>query len=204
MTRKVTIEELAAEPRWSEDRIRGLAGRVRGNALRSWGLHVARHWGPRAPDLVRSRLGLGADALPDVPTKRHWLPVWAQIKLAHVIVDEWLDGDILAFEKVFGETAGTGDKVIRWVAAKLGPTAVLKRADSYHESVCDVGKCLTTANATSARLDFRGADVFGNPTWRILNMMGMSTMFDFMKRDMGVLVGYDEGPRDFVIEMAWK
>ena len=77
MTRKVTIEELAAEPRWSEDRIRGLAGRVRGNALRSWGLHVARHWGPRAPDLVRSRLGLGADALPDVPTKRHWLPVWA-------------------------------------------------------------------------------------------------------------------------------
>ncbi|PIE20319.1 MAG: hypothetical protein CSA66_00780 [Proteobacteria bacterium] len=194
---------MATEPRWPVDRIHALPGQVRGNALRAWGVHVARHWGPEAPDLVRDRLGLDDKTLPDVPTKRHWLPMYVQIRLAHVVVDEWLDGDMRRFEAVFGESSGTGDKVMRWVATKLGPTAVLRRASGYHGSVCTAGRLASTANARSACLDFRGADVFGNPTWRLLNMMSMRTMFSFMKRDLITLVGVDRGPRDFTIELGW-
>lgn len=200
----MTIEQLAAVPRWPEARTLALDGRLRGNALRAWGTHVARLWGPRAPDRVRERLGLGPDVLADVPTRKDWLPVSVQIRLAHAVVDEWFDGDILAFERVFAETSGTGDKVMRWAAAQLGPTAVLKRAAGYHKSVCTVGELDSTATARSARLDFRGADVFDNPTWRLLNTMSMRTMFAFMKRRLTRIEGFDRGPRAFLIELEWE
>lgn len=203
MTRRLTIEELAAEPRWPLERTMALPGQIRGNALRAWGTHVARHWGPRAPDAVRERLGLDATTLPDVPTKRDWLPIWVQIRLAEVIVDTWCGGDILSFERLFAETSGAGDKVMRWAAAQLGPTAVLRRSAAYHTSVCTVGSLDASADTRSARLDFRGADVFGHPTWRILQAMGMRTMFDFMKRSLVDLHGLDGHPRDFVLALAW-
>jgi len=201
---RVTMEELATLPRWPEERLRAAPGKVRGNALRAWGVHVTRLWGPEAPHRVRERLGFDALTLPDVPTKRHWYPVWVQVDMAHVIVDEWFGGDILAFESVFSGTSGTGDKVMRWVGSKLGPTAVLKRSDRYHESVCTVGKLHVEANATSSRLDFRGADIFGNPSWRVLQMMGIRSMLDFMKRELTSISGLDHGPRDFVLEVSWR
>ncbi|TNF26937.1 MAG: hypothetical protein EP329_20325 [Deltaproteobacteria bacterium] len=203
MSRRVTIEELAATPRWPLERILALPGLLRGNALRGWGTHVARHWGPGAPDRVRELLGVSATTLPDVPAKRDWLPIWVQLRLAQVIVDEWCGGDMLGFEDLFAETSGTGDKVMRWAAAQLGPTAVLRRAGSYHASVCTVGSCDATADARSARLDFRGADVFGNPTWRLLNTMSIRTMFTFMKKRLVTIHGVDVSPRDYVIEVAW-
>lgn len=203
MTRRLTIEALAAEPRWPVERTMSLPGQIRGNALRAWGTHVARHWGPTATDAVRERLGLDAKALPDVPTKRDWLPAWVQIRLAEVIVDTWCGGDLLGFETLFAETSGTGDKVMRWAAAQLGPTAVLRRAGSYHASVCTVGAVDATADARSSRLAFRGAELFGHPTWRTLNTMSMRTMFAFMGRPLVALHGLDAGPREFAIELAW-
>jgi len=203
VSRRVTIEELAATPRWPLERTLALPGQLRGNALRAWGTHVARHWGPRATDRVRELLGLHAKTLPDVPTKRDWMPIWVQLRLAEVIVDEWCEGDMLGFEALFAETSGTGDKVMRWVAAQLGPTAVLRRAGSYHTSVCTVGSLDASADARSARLDFRGADVFGNPTWRLLNMMSMRTMFSFMKKRLTSISGVDVSPRDYIIELEW-
>jgi hypothetical protein len=203
VSRRVTIEELAATPRWPLERTLALPGQIRGNALRAWGTHVAEHWGPQAPDRVRELLGLPASTLPDVPTKRDWMPIWVQLRLAQVIVDEWCGGDMLGFETLFAETSGTGDKVMRWAAAQLGPTAVLRRAGSYHASVCTVGALDATADARSARLDFRGADVFGDPTWRLLNTMSIRTMFTFMKKRLLSIHGVDSGQRDYMIELTW-
>jgi len=46
---------------------------------------------------VRELLGLGVDALPDEPTKKHWVPVHTQIRMVQVIIDEYLGGDPLPF-----------------------------------------------------------------------------------------------------------
>lgn len=181
-----------------------LQGRVRGNAMRSWGVHVARLWGPRAPDRVRELLGLKAAQLPDVPTKKHWLPIWVQVRLPQVIADEWCHGNILEFESVFSETTGTTDKVMFWLASKVGPAAMLKRGGAYHSRVCDVGTCESDAGSGWARLEFQGADVFGNPTWRTLQIMGMRTMFQFLNRPLPECHGVDTGERGFILEMAWK
>src|SRR5690606_18481625 len=52
-----SLEELAREPRWPLERTMALPGQVRGNALRSWGVHVRNRFGATAADKVRDTLG---------------------------------------------------------------------------------------------------------------------------------------------------
>jgi hypothetical protein len=153
---------------------------------------------------VRERLGLTSAILPNAPTKKHWVPIWAQIRLPQIIVDEWLDGDILAFETLFGETTGTTDKVMFWLGSKVGPTAVLKRANSYHARVCDAGTLDSTAGPGWARLHFQDAEVFANPSWRVLQILGMRTMFSYLNRRLDDIHGVETGPRNFEMNLAWK
>jgi len=202
MTR-TSLEQLAKAPRWPNEQTLALGGQVRGNALRNWGVHVRRRFGASAPDRVRELVGLGTDVMPDEPTKKHWLPIHAQIRMVQVIVDEYLDGDAMRFDNVFEDTTGGAEKVLVMAGRMAGPGMVLRMAGNYHQSVCDVGKCTPIVNGGSATLDFQGAAVFNNPTWRFAQALAMKAMFATLKKPLDAIEG--EGGQDaFKIHMRWR
>lgn len=198
-----TLEEMARVPIWPADRTQSVPGRLRGNALRAWGVHVDHRFGKGAADRVRAHLGLSADELPDQPTKKHWYPVHLQTRLVRFVIDELLGGDALAFESVFEETTGTAEKALVLAGRMTGPGLVLRMAGSYHASVCDVGRCVPDVSHGRATLEFKDAQVFDDPTWRLANMISMKTMFGSLKRDLSTLYGEEREPHGFVIHMQW-
>lgn len=200
---RTSFEELAKAPRWPLEQTLALAGQVRGNALRNWGVHVRRRFGPNAPDRVRELLGLGADVMPDEPTKKHWLPIHAQIRMVQVVVDEYLDGDAMRFDNVFEDTTGAAEKVLVMAGRMAGPGMVLRMAGNYHQSVCNVGRCVPTVNGGSATLDFNGAQVFGDPTWRFAQTLAMKAMFSTLKKQLDAIEG-EGGHESFKIHMRWR
>ncbi|MFO0748527.1 MAG: hypothetical protein U1F43_23105 [Myxococcota bacterium] len=202
MTR-TSLEALAKTPRWPLDWTLALPGEVRGNSLRNWGIHVRRRFGPTAPDKVRELLGVGPDVLPDEPTKRNWMPVHVQIRMVQIIIDEFLGGEAVRFESVFEDTSGAAEKMLVLAGRMAGPGMVLRMAGSYHESVCTVGKCLPTVNGGSACLEFKGAAVFADPTWRFVQTVGMKGMFAHLKRPLDLIEG-ESGDEAFKIHMKWR
>lgn len=201
--RRWTLEELAQAPAWPAAKTLALPGRVRGNALRAWGRHVDLRFGAGSADRVREHLGMNNGELPDRPTKKHWYPVSLQVRLVRFIIDELLDGDALAFESVFEETTGTAEKALVLAGRMTGPGIVLRMAGSYHKSVCDVGTCAPNVSSGNATLDFSGADVFDDPTWRFANVISMKTMFASLKRNLELIEGEHDGPQHFLIRMRW-
>lgn len=200
---RTSLAELAKAPRWPIEQTLALSGQVRGNALRNWGIHVRRRFGPKAPDRVRELMGLSADVMPDEPTKRHWLPIHAQIRMVQVVVDEYLDGDAMRFDAVFEDTTGMAEKVLVIAGRMAGPGMVLRMAGKYHGDVCTVGKCNPTVNGGSATLDFNGAPVFADPTWRFVQTLGMKAMFATLKKPLDLIEG-EGGHESFKIHMRWR
>lgn len=198
-----SMEELAYAPRWQEERTLALPGRFRGNALRAWGVHIRNRFGTDAPNKVRAHLGFTAAELPDIPTKKHWYPMHLQLRLIEFVIDDLLGGNAMAFESVFEESTGTAEKALVLAGRMTGPGLVLRMAGTYHESVCDVGKCTPDVSSGKATLDFSDADVFGHPTWRFGNTLSMQTMFGSLKRKLTLIEGEDRGDRGFLIRMAW-
>ncbi len=198
-----TLDDISREPRWPTERTLALPGNLRGNAFRAWGLHVRSRFGHGAPDKVRAFLGLDSKSLPDVPTKKDWYPVHVQLRMMQFIIDEFLGGDARAFESVFEETSTTAEKTLVLAGRMTGPGLVLRMSGTYHESVCTVGRCTPDVGSGRATLDFQGAEVFGDPTWRFSNMVGMQSMFTSLKRKLDLLEGEDRGDSGFVIRMAW-
>jgi hypothetical protein len=203
MSQTLSYETIAAAPRWPLERTLALPGRVRGNSLRNWGVHVRQKFAPHAPDAIRAQLGLTTNDLPDEPTKKHWIPVHAQIRLVQIIIDDWLQGHALGFENVFEDTTGTAEKAMVLAGRMAGPAMVLRMAGTYHESVCDVGRCEPHVDGRRATLRFVGAEAFDDPTWRFSQMVGMKTMFSSLKRNLTHFAAEIPGPQVFAIHMAW-
>lgn len=201
---QLTLTELTEVPRWSVERLAALPGRVRGHTFRDWGVHVAKRWGADAPDRVRAHMGVTASVLPDKPTKKLWVPIGHQVRLCYAVVDLFLDGNVAEFESVFNDTSGTSDKVMRWLAMKAGPTAVLKRAGKYHGMVCDAGSCASVARDGAAQLAFVGAPAFDAPGWQVMQMVSMHSLFGVMKRELTTLAGESPEPGSFTLHIAWR
>jgi hypothetical protein len=203
MATRIPYEQMVHFTRWPLERSRALPGQIRGNSLRNWGIHVRNKFGASAADAVRAKLGLSEVALPDAPSKKHWVPIHAQIHLIQIVIDDYLGGDAAAFEHVFEDTSGAAEKAIVLAGRMAGPAMVLRMAGSYHGSVCDVGTCTPTVDGKTATLLFAGAEAFDDPTWRFGQVVGMKTMFTTLKRTLTRLEAEELGPQRFAIHMAW-
>jgi len=204
MSTRMTFEAMSREPRWPLERTLALPGQVRGNSLRNWGVHVRNKFHARAADEIRAKLGLSAAQLPDEPTKRHWIPIHAQIRLIQICIDDYLNGDPMVFEHLFEDTSGAAEKALVLAGRMAGPGMVLRMAGTYHSGVCDVGVCSPTVDGKSATLRFTGAEAFDDPTWRFGQLVGMRTMFATLKRTLHTLDGEAPRPGEFIIHLAWS
>lgn len=179
-----SVEEMAQqlEP-WSAERVRQLDGTLRGSLLRNWGGHVVRREGLAGVDAVRTATGVTNAMLPDAPDLKAWYPLWYQIALTDEIVARFLGGDYLALEALLLEDGQRArDKAVRWIIARVGPATVFRKAAAGHAELMTVGTVSSTVEKKRAHLVWRGAEVFENPTWRLLQMMAVRLMMGVMNK----------------------
>jgi hypothetical protein len=197
------LAALAAAPRWPAERTRALPGRVRGDALRQWGVHLRRRFGDHAPDAVRARLGVSLDELPDAPGRHCWVPLPLQVRLLQVITDELLDGDALRMDTLFSDSTSAADHALSLAGRIAGPGLVLRMAGGWHASVCDVGRCEAEVDGPRATLRFTGAEAFDDPSWRLSQALGVGSIFTSLRRPATRLEGASEAARSFALLLAW-
>ncbi len=199
----ISLAALAAIPRWPAEHTRAVPGRVRGHALRDWGVHVRRRFGDRAADTIRARLGVTEADLPDAPGRHLWVPIALQIRLLQAISDNLLDGNPLQMDALFSDSTGAADRALTLAGRVAGPGMVLRMAGSWHASVCDVGRCEADVDGHRATLRFTGATAFDDPSWRLSQALGVGSVFTSLKRPATRLDGESDAPRSFTLRLAW-
>lgn len=195
---------LAGEPRWPLERVLGLPGQCRGSLMRSWAAHCRRRFGDEAVRTIRSRLGPHSTALPDDPPAMAWLPVGLQLATTDLVIDELLGGDAMALLPMLHEdTERNQDRVLGWVVRKLGPGPVLRNAGRIHPHLFDAGVVQGHVRGSSATVAYRDAALFGNPTFRLLQVLGNRILLTMMRRDVEEVGIVGQGAEAFDLRVAW-
>ena len=200
---QLTIDTLAAEARWDRVRIAALPGRCRGDALGGWGENLARRFGSEALTRVRTRVGAPYDALSAVLTAKDWVPVGAQLVLTEAICDEYLAGDLRALYPLLVEDTRAGlGRVQLLLVRTLGAGRVLARAAAGIRDVYERGTANADTERGRARVEFRGTPLFGNPTWRLLQLFATRIVLD-LAGTPGTVTGEDLGGDAFAAIARW-
>jgi len=201
---QLTIDTLAAEARWDTSRILAIPGRCRGDALGRWGENLARRFGGEALTKVRTRVGPPHDALPAVLTAKDWVPVHAQLVVTEAIVDELLGGDLRALYPLLVEDTRAGLGRIQLALVRtLGAGRVLARAAAGIRDLYERGTATAQVERRRVRVELRGTPLFGNPTWRLLQLFATRTLLE-LAGTPGSAVGEDLGADAFATIATWS
>ncbi len=199
----VTIDMLAAEPRWDRERVRALPGKSRGDLLGAWGQNLVARFGEAALARVRARLAPPLDTLPAVLSARDWLPVHAQLVLTEAIVDELLGGDMRALYPLLVEDTRAGmGRVHLAIVRGLGPARALGLAPRQFRKVHERGTVEVAIAGRSARLTFRGTPLFAHPGWRLLQLFATATLLE-LAGTPGSVEGEPAGADGFIALARW-
>jgi hypothetical protein len=199
----LTIEMLAAEPRWNLNRTLALPGRSRGDLLGAWGDNVRARFGQTALEQLRRRVPASIAALPPVLTARDWVPVYAQLLVTEAIVDEWLGGDLRALYPLLVEdTRRALNRVQLMLVRGLGPARALKLGPRTFKAVHESGRNHVEIEGRTARISFAGSPLFEHPTWRILQLFATQTLLELADRP-GSATGESGDADSFVAIARW-
>jgi hypothetical protein len=199
----LTIETLAAEPRWDLKRVQALPGRSRGDLLGGWGANLCLRFGRTALDQLRRRLPPPLHELPGVLTAKDWVPVYAQLVVTEAIVDEWLGGDLRALYPLLVEdTRNALNRVQLMLVRGLGPARALKLGPRTFKAVHERGTNEVAIEGRTARIAFSGSPLFEHPTWRVLQLFATQTLLELADRP-GSASGEQAGADSFVAIARW-
>jgi hypothetical protein len=199
----LTIEMLAAEPRWDLNRAQALPGRSRGDLLGPWGDNLRTRFGSTALAQLRRRLPAPLDTLPPVLTAKDWVPVFAQLIVTEAIVDEWLGGDLRALYPLLVEDTRRGiGRVQHMLVRGLGPARALRLGPRAFKAAHERGTNTVEIDGRSARISFAGSPLFEHPTWRVLQLFATQMLLELCDRP-GSAEGAQSGPDSFVAIARW-
>ncbi len=199
----LTVDDLAAQPRWERVRVENVPGRCRGDLLGPWGANLTRRFGPDAVTKVRRRLAPPLDRVAPVLTSKDWVPAHAQIVITEAIVDEMLGGDMRALYPLLVEDTRTSlGRVELALVRAMGAARAIKLAPRNFSKVQEGGRVEVTVTGRRARLEFRGHPLFEHPSWRLLQMFAQRVLLD-LTGTPGEAVGEDAGRDAFVCVATW-
>lgn len=199
----LTVEVLAAQPRWERARVERVPGRCRGDLLGPWGRNLERRFGPDAVTRVRRRLAPPLDRVGPVLTSKDWVPAHAQIVITEAIVDEMLGGDMRALYPLLVEdTRASLGRVELALVRAMGAARAIKLAPRNFGKVHEGGSVEVTVTGRRAQLRFRGHPLFEHPSWRLLQLFAQRTLLE-LSGTPGEAVGEDAGPDGFVCVASW-
>jgi hypothetical protein len=199
----LTVETLAAQPRWEPARLLALPGRCRGDLIGPWGENLARRFGADAVARVRRRLVPPLDQLAPVLTARDWLPVHAQLAVTEAIVDELLAGDMRALYPLLVEDTRASVSSVKLVLVRsLGAARAFRLAPRTFRKVYERGSVDVDIDGRRAHLHFRGSPLFAHPSWRLLQLFAQKTLLE-LAGTPGDAVGEDGGADAFSVAATW-
>lgn len=194
-----------ARPRWSAARVEALPGRCRGKALAGWAAASRRRFGDIGVARLRRAAGSLVEDLPEEPAADAWFPVGVQLRLTDALVDELLGGDEDALEEILrAEVEDKLGRLDRMLLRGLGPGVLLRRAESMHRQLYDVGHVRSLVEGSRATIVARGAQVFANPTWQRLQVIAHRLLVTSTGRrpiDTGIVAA--EGD-EVVFRVGWR
>jgi hypothetical protein len=200
----LTIDELAAVPRWPLEHTLALAGRVRGDTLGAWGDNLRKRFGQSALEKVRARLPAEHAQIAPVLGDRDRVPVHAQLSITEAIVDEFLEGNILALLPLIVADTRAGVGAVRHAAMRLaGPRTLIGLGPKAFRDVHEKGEHDVDVSSGRAEMRFRGNRLFGHPTWRVLQVFATRVLFDLVNK-RGDVVGVDAGDDAFTAIATWS
>jgi len=198
-----TVEKLAAEPRWEAAKLVALPGRCRGDLLGPWGTNLTRRFGADAVARVHARLSPSIAPVAPVLTSDDWVPMHAQVCVTEAIVDEFLGGDLVAlYPLLIEDTRASLSRVLRLLARSMGVARAIKIVPKPFRKIYERGTADVVVEGKRARLSFTGNALFANPTWRVLQLYAVRTLFD-LTDNTGAAVGEDAGADAFAIIVTW-
>lgn len=199
----LTVEDLAAQPRWERARVERVPGRCRGDLLGPWGRNLERRFGPDAVTRVRRRLAPPLDQIGAVLTSKDWVPAHAQIVITEVIVDEMLGGDVRAlYPLLLEDTRASLGRVELALVRAMGAARAIKLAPRNFGKVHEGGSVEVTVAGRRAQLRFRGHPLFEHPSWRLLQIFAQRTLLE-LSGTPGEAVGEDAGRDAFMCIATW-
>lgn len=183
--RGARAEELAAMPRWDAARVERIRGRCRGSVLARWADSCRRRWGEAGVARLREALGeIGAE-LPAEPPENSWFPVWLQVRMTDVVIDEFLDGDAMALQELLHEDIQRNlGRVKKTLLRSLGPGPILRRAKDLHDHLYSEGHAEARVRSGSAVIISSDTELVTNPTWQMLQMFAHRGLVMFTGREV--------------------
>ncbi len=199
----LTVDMLAAQPRWESARLAALPGRCRGDVMSAWGDNLAKRFGPDAVTRVRARLEPPLDQVRAVLAKTDWVPMHTQVVVTNAIVDEFLGGDLAAlFPLLLEDMRANLSRFHRMLARSLGVGRTIKIMPKIFRKVYERGTADVAVDGRRARMSFTDNALFSNPTWRVLQLYAVRTLFD-LTDTAGTVVGEDTGTDSFAALVSW-
>ncbi|PIE19111.1 MAG: hypothetical protein CSA66_03065 [Proteobacteria bacterium] len=95
------------------------------------------------------------------------------------------------------------DRVIQWAIRRIGPRYVLRQAGRIHGHLYDRGEVAVEVGRRDALLRYRGAALFDNPTFRLLQCFGLRGMITLLGRETVELSAAERGGGAFDLRVAW-
>jgi hypothetical protein len=200
------LDHFAGQPRWSHERTATLTGRSRGILMLKWAENVRRRWGELVLANVRKRAGDIAALVPDAPDARDWLPAAAQIALTDAIIDLCLQGDARRLEAlVLADALRDVTRLHRLLARAMGPHGGYRQVQAVYHKLYDIGRYRAEVGPCTAVVHCSGAALFGNPTWRLLQMVAHKGALQLLTgREDGEIMGLGDQPDSFWLRMRWS
>ncbi len=200
----LTVDNLAAEPRWDANRLVRVPGRCRGDLLGPWGRNLSRRFGADAVTRVRQRMVPPLDRLEPVLTASDWVPAHAQVAVTEAIVDEFLGGEMRAlYPLLLEDTRGSLGRAQLAVIRAIGAARAFGHAPRAFRKVHEIGMVDVAVGRRRARLAFAGSPIFVHPSWRMLQLMAQRVVLE-LAGTPGDAVGEEPGgPDAFAVVVTW-
>jgi len=186
----IEADAFVARTPWPEAEVAALDGRCRGSLLEAWAAHVRRRWGDDGLAELRTIVGIPTIVLPDQPARDGWYRVAHQLALTRAIVDRFLGGDMAALEPLLREDAArVRDRwVDRVMRAAVGTKRILAASGKIHHALYDSGSVATSIDKSSAKISWRGARYFEEPTFGALQVFAVRGLFATMRERAPTIV----------------
>lgn len=196
--------QLAGLPRWTADRVERIEGRCRGSVIARWAQCCRRAFGDVAVGRLRAAVAQLVPDLPDEPPEHAWFPVALQIRLTDVVIDDLLGGDPAELEPILhADIEANLGRIKQALLRSVGPGPILGRAKHLHAHLYDVGSARARVESTEATVTTRGAELFANPTWQLLQMFAHRGLVAFTDRTVTSLSATMPAPDAFAVRIAW-
>ena len=121
-----------------------------------------------------------------------------------MILHDFCDGDPLLLERYVREDSLRHDngKAEAW-ARRLGPQLILRLPRTLHNQIYTMGSASSKVGWGKATIRVEGSLLFGNPTWRLLQVLALRSVMTLADRPHATIHAQHVSPSATDLHVRW-